>query len=152
MFNNRFYEDNPSRIRHLYIRPPGPHRHPYECGPPPGFDSPSFIPPPSVGPPLPIGKKGFQEIRRFIFLIIISEYKDGITGYQLQEKFNFPRGTLLRTLDDLEEKDFLKIREDVIKGRAQKFYLITEKGKKHLEKLKSKWAIHFSIMSEMAPP
>jgi len=55
-------------------------------------------------PPLPIGRESFQEIRDFIVLIIISEYPNGITGYQLQDKYNFPRGTLIRTLQELEDK------------------------------------------------
>ncbi|MFX1366966.1 MAG: hypothetical protein ACFFCE_20105 [Promethearchaeota archaeon] len=88
-------------------------------GPPEHIDSP--IPPPFRGlplfdlkptfaqrhlrPPLPIGREAFQEIRDFILLLIISEDPNGITGYQLQEKYNFPRGSLIRTLQDLEEKN-----------------------------------------------
>ena len=101
---------------------------------------------------LPIGRESFQEIRDFIVLLIISEYPNGITGYQLQDKYNFPRGTLVRTLQALEDKQYLKSREEVLEGRANKFYIITELGKKFLEELKLKWANVFGIMSEINPP
>ncbi|MFW9987842.1 MAG: PadR family transcriptional regulator [Candidatus Odinarchaeota archaeon] len=103
-------------------------------------------------PPLPIGREAFQEIRDFIVLLIIAEYTEGITGYQLQEKYNFPRGTLIRTLQDLEEKQYLKSKEEIIEGRANKFYIITELGKKLIEELKLKWANLFSMISEITPP
>jgi DNA-binding PadR family transcriptional regulator len=101
---------------------------------------------------LPVGRESFQEIRDFIVLLIISEYPYGITGYQLQDKYNFPRGTLVRTLQALEDKQYLKSREEILEGRANKFYIITELGKKFLEELKLKWANVFSIMSEINPP
>ncbi len=118
----------------------------------PFFGLKSSYSPRNFKPPLPIGRESFQEIRNFIVLLIISEYPMGITGYQLQEKYNFPRGTLIRTLQDLEEKKYLKSKENIIDGRANKFYLITELGKKVIEELKLKWANIFSMMSEISPP
>jgi DNA-binding PadR family transcriptional regulator len=134
--------------------PPEHHGPPH----PPPFSSLPFFGPKSPFFPnqfklhLPIGRESFQEIRDFIVLLIISEYPDGITGYQLQDKYNFPRGTLVRTLQALEDKQYLKSREEVLEGRANKFYIITELGKKFLEELKLKWANVFGIMSEINPP
>lgn len=102
-------------------------------------------------PPLPIGRELFQEIRDYMFLLIILEYPEGVTGYQLQEKYNIPRGSLIRTLQDLTEKNYIKTKEVIIQGRANKFYTITEKGKKLLEELKLRWTHLFSIMAEINP-
>ncbi|MFX1417322.1 MAG: PadR family transcriptional regulator [Promethearchaeota archaeon] len=126
-----------------------PHQPPFGGFPPFG----SF-PPFSKGhfkPPLPIGRESFQEIRDFIVLLIISEYPNGITGYQLQEKYNFPRGTLIRTLQELEDKKYLQSKEEIVEGRANKFFITTELGRKFLEELKLKWANLFSMMSEISP-
>ena len=133
--------------------PPEHHGHPPR---PPfgGFPPFGSFPPFPKGhfkPPLPIGRESFQEIRDFIILLIISEYPNGITGYQLQDKYNFPRGTLIRTLQELEEKNYLKSNEEIIEGRANKFYVITEHGRKFLDELKLRWANLFSIMSEISP-
>ncbi len=135
----------------------GPPEHNGSPIPPPFRGLPLFglRPPFSSGhlrPPLPIGREAFQEIRDFILLLIISEYPNGITGYQLQEKYNFPRGSLIRTLHDLEEKKYIKSKEEIIEGRTNKFYLITESGKKLIEELKLRWANLFSMMSEINPP
>ena len=102
--------------------------------------------------PLPMGREFFQEIRDYMILLIISEYPDGITGYQFQEKYNFPRGTLIKTLQDLENKNYLTTKEEIIDGRANKFYIITNEGKKFLEELKLKWANIFGKMAEINPP
>jgi len=129
----------------------GPPHHSSYGGPP------LFGPmPPFQGPhfkfPLPMGREFFQEIRDYMILLIISEYPDGTTGYKLQEKYNFPRGTLIKTLKDLETKGYLNIKEEIIEGRANKFYIITDEGKKLLEELKLKWANLFGIMAEINPP
>ena len=109
---------------------------------------PPFLPD-HFRPPLPIDRESFQEIRDFIVLFIISEHPKGLTGYQLQEKYNFPRGTIVRALQDLENKQYLKSKEEIIEGRANKFYIITDLGRKFLEELKLKWANLFSILSEI---
>ena len=126
-----------------------PHQPPFGGFPPFG----SFPPFPrgSFKLPMPVGRESFQEIRDFIVLLIISEYPNGITGYQLQEKYNFPRGTLIRTLQELEDKKYLESKEEIVEGRANKFFIITELGRKFLEELKLKWANLFSMMSEISP-
>jgi DNA-binding PadR family transcriptional regulator len=125
--------------------------HPPSFG---GFPPFGYVPPFLKGPikpPLPIGREAFQEIRDFIVLLLISDYPDGITGYQLQDKFNFPRGTLIRTLQELEDKGYLESKEEIVDGRANKFFMITELGRKFLGELKLKWANIFGTMSEIIP-
>lgn len=126
-----------------------PHQPPFSGFPPFGLFPP--FPKGQFKPLLPIGRESFQEIRDFIVLLIISEYPDGITGYQLQDKYNFPRGTLIRTLQELEDKKYIKSKEEIIDGRANKFFIITELGRTFIEELKLKWANLFSMMSEISP-
>ncbi|MFX1470434.1 MAG: helix-turn-helix transcriptional regulator [Promethearchaeota archaeon] len=134
-----------------------PHEHQEPPFPPPFRGLPPFGPFISFQGqhfkfPLPISREFFQEIRDYMILLIISEYPNGITGYQLQEKYNFPRGTLVKTLQDLENKGYLYTKEEIIDGRANKFYIITDEGKKFLEQLKLKWANIFGKMAEINPP
>ena len=151
-FDKFRFEQGPSSF--MGQGPPGPqgHPHPPPFGGPPGFGTI----PPFVGdyskPPLPMGREAFQEIRDYMLLLIISEYPEGITGYQLQDIYKFPRGTLIRALQDLEEKSYLTIREEIIEGRANKFYVITKEGKKYSQELKMKWANIFGMMAEINPP
>ena len=128
----------------------GPPHSPSIGGPPFFWLKPPF-PGGHFSPPLPVSRESFQEIRDFIMLLIISEYPNGITGYQLQDKYNLSRGTLIRTLQELEDKKYLKSKEEIVEGRANKFYIITELGRKFLEELKLKWANLFSMMSEITP-
>jgi DNA-binding PadR family transcriptional regulator len=124
---------------------------------PPSFQVPppfGQVPPFPMGhsrPPVPIGRESFQEIRDYMLLLIISEQSKGITGYQLQEKYHLPRGTLVRTLLDLEERGYLYTNEEIVDGRPNKFYLITSKGRKFLEDLKLKWATIFGTLAEINP-
>jgi len=126
-----------------------PHHPPFGKFPPFGLFAP--FPKQPFRPPTPIGKEAFQEIRDFIVLMIISEYPNGITGTQLQDKYNFPRGTMIRTLQELEDKKFLISKEELVEGRPNKFFFITELGRKYLEQLKLKWGNVFSMMSEITP-
>jgi len=128
-------------------RPPdGGRPHPHHFGPPP------FMPPPPPGGLMPIGREGFNEMKILFLLTIVAEYKEGITIYQLNSKFNFSRGMLLNTFDSLEKEGYLKTEKDEVKGREQKYYRITDAGRKYLDELRNRWANHFAIMSEMAPP
>ena len=127
-------------------------------GPPPGGPKSPFKFPPffgSPGPfklPLPMTLESFKEIKYFMALMILSENLEGITGYKFQEKFGIPRGVILRIMDDLIESGYVKTSEAVIKGRAQKFFIITKKGKDYLTDLKKKWGERFTQMSEMIDP
>ncbi|MFX1276661.1 MAG: helix-turn-helix transcriptional regulator [Promethearchaeota archaeon] len=148
-----FFRSEENCKRFMGQNPPDHHRSP----PPPHFGGPpplGHVPPfPGIHPraPIPMGKDSFQEIRDYMLLLIISEHSEGTTGYQLQEKYHFPRGTLLRTLQDLEEKGYLQTKEEIIDGRPNKFYLITNEGKKFLEELKLKWATIFGRLAEINP-
>ena len=132
--------------------PPKPHRSYIGPGGHPPFGLPPFFPPPPMGGPMPLGRKGFSEMKTLFILSLISEYPEGITVYLLHKKYKLSRGMLISTLEDLENEGYLKTREDEVKGRSQKYYIIIEKGMEYLIKLKSRWANRFARMSEMAPP
>jgi len=100
-----------------------------------------------------LSKEAFQEIKHLFLLMIIQDSSpDGLTGYQLQEKYSIARGNLIRALEELETKDYLATRETVENGRNQKYYTITDKGKAYVEQLKEDWANRFAMLSEIAPP
>ncbi len=131
--------------------PPGGH-------PPPGGPNSPFGFPPFFGlpghfrPPLPMTLESFKEIKYFMTLMILSENPEGITGYKFQEKFGIPRGNVLRIMNDLVKMEYVITSESVIKGRAQKFFIITEKGIEYLNDLKAKWGERFTQLSEMVDP
>ena len=144
---------HPWEPRQNHIPPPRRHHHLYRPHIP--FDP--LIPPPRFRrhfrpPRIPFTNEDFQNIKHFMILSILSESDAGITGYQLQKNYKLPRGTLIHVLDKLEELSYLQTREETIEGRAQKFYQLTEMGKKYLEDLKENWASRFMLLSEMAPP
>ncbi|MHA1521143.1 MAG: hypothetical protein ACTSRK_13245 [Promethearchaeota archaeon] len=93
----------------------------------------------------------FKEMQTLILLTKIKNETEGISGYQLQEHFDLPRGTLLRMLSSLEQKESLETREEIINGRANKFYTITKDGEEFLEELKMKWADRNAEIDELAP-
>ncbi|MFX0018109.1 MAG: PadR family transcriptional regulator [Promethearchaeota archaeon] len=148
---NNFYP-NRNKVSPPYQGNPGPNETPPNeprspFGLPPFFGSPSHF-----KPPFPMTLEGFKEMKYIMILMILSDNPKGITGYQLQERFNMPRGNLLRTMDDLVELNYVKTSESVIKGRAQKFFIITEEGKKFLDNLKKKWIERVSQMPGFAAP
>lgn len=126
-------------------------------GPPPGgprspFGMPPFIgPPDQFGPPLPLTLETFKEMKHFMILMILSENPKGITGYQL-EKFQIPRGNMLRVLGELEALEYVTTSETVKEGRANKYYIITEKGKNYLNELKEIWSERLTQMIEFTGP
>ncbi|MHA1270621.1 MAG: zinc ribbon domain-containing protein [Candidatus Helarchaeota archaeon] len=120
-------------------------RHPHLGPRPPVPPIPTII-------PIPMRQVEFKELRHIFILWILKDQPKGITGYQLQELYNMPRGNMLRILTDLEIQEYVKTTEKVVKGRVQKLYLITKKGENYLEKLRDKWAEKFTVMGEMAPP
>jgi len=99
-----------------------------------------------------LNRESFQEVKYLFLLMLIADQPEGITGYQLQDKYHIPRGNLVRTLDELERDGYVSTREDVKDGRNQKYYAITGEGKQYVERLKEDWASRFSMLSEMAPP
>lgn len=123
----------------IHRKPRNKGRHPH---------SPHFHP---FGPPLPMSRDEFKEIKHLMILTLLSEIPEGISGYQLQEQYKLPRGSMMRSLNELEENESLSAIQDVVKGRSQKIYSITDKGKESLENLKEKWAYKFLRMTDIAP-
>ncbi len=103
-----------------------------------------------VDPPLPVGRHDFQKIRQFVLLMILSRNIEGISAYQL-EKYNFPRGSLLRDIEKFEEKGYVITREEVIEGRVNKLHSLTESGLNHLKELQAFFSKTSALMAEIAP-
>lgn len=103
-------------------------------------------------PPFPLSRGAFRDLKNFFILTMLADHTEGITGYQIQEKYKIPRSNVIRILRKLEEKNFVETEESIIDGRAQKKYRITTKGKEYLDELKEKWASKFAFFSELAPP
>ena len=80
---------------------------------------------------------------------IIAAHSDGITAYQLQSNYHFPRSNVIRYLGQLEESEFLTIEECILDGRANKLYTLSQKGFDYLAELKLKWKKRFAMMDEL---
>lgn len=133
----------------------------HDSAPPPPFRSKRRHRPPffhfpghhgPVIPPFPLSRGAFRDLKNFFILTMLADHEEGITGYQIQEKYKIPRSNVIRILRKLEEKNFVETVESVVDGRAQKNYRITKEGKKHLDELKENWASKFAFFSELAPP
>lgn len=105
-----------------------------------------------LGGPLPFTLEDFKDIKLYIVFILLEHNPEGITGYEIQEKYKFPRGSLIRLLEHLESNGHVITKESVEKGRNKKLYIITDKGRDFFDKLKQRWAHQFAMMSEFAPP
>lgn len=103
-------------------------------------------------PLMSMSKESFMEMRKYFVLKILTDIPEGITGYQLQEEYYFPRTNVLRLLDRLEEEKLVETKEEIVEGRANKLYLITEEGIKQVEELKEKWGERFRMMSDTTMP
>jgi len=117
-------------------------------GKPTGF--PPFPIPPRP-PPLALDRESFNELKHLIILVILSDKPDGLTGYSLQRKYKLSRTSVLRQLKSLEEQGYVETKVDLVSGRSQKLFTLTETGKKYLEELKKKWAYQLAFLSEIAP-
>ncbi len=91
------------------------------------------------------------EMLDLFILETIQENPNEITGYQMQTKFNIPRGTLTRHLEKMETNDLLTVEQTTNEGRTQKLFTITEKGAEHLESLRENWAIRGEMLDELGP-
>ncbi|MHA1229710.1 MAG: helix-turn-helix transcriptional regulator [Candidatus Helarchaeota archaeon] len=118
----------------------------------PKFRTRLFGPFGPMAPPIPVRHQGIREIRNLFILWIIKDEKEGIYAYQLQEQYNIPRGNLLRILNSLEKEGYVKSKEKIVKGRAQKLYFITDKGVDYLNQLREKWSERFAIMQDITTP
>ncbi|MFX0123850.1 MAG: transcriptional regulator [Candidatus Hodarchaeota archaeon] len=119
---------------------------------PPFFHFPGHHGPKAFIPPFPLTRGAFRDLKYFFILTMLADHTEGITGYQIQEKYKIPRSNVIRVLRKLEEKEYVDTAETIIDGRAQKKYRITTKGKEYLDKLKEDWATKFAFFSELAPP
>ena len=120
-------------------------------GKPTGFHHP-MEPRGMYRPLMSMSKESFKEMRTYFVLKILTDNLDGITGYQLQEDYHFPRTNVLRLLDDLVEQKYVKTKTDTVDGRANKLYIITDKGMDYMNELKEKWAERFTMMSDTTMP
>ncbi|MHA1746701.1 MAG: PadR family transcriptional regulator [Promethearchaeota archaeon] len=94
-------------------------------------------------------RESHKEMLELFILETIQENPN--TGYQMQTKFNIPRGTLTRHLDKMETNEQVTSEKTEIKGRTQKIFTITEKGADHLEALRENWAIRGEMLDELGP-
>ncbi|MFX0100998.1 MAG: hypothetical protein ACFFCS_15590 [Candidatus Hodarchaeota archaeon] len=127
-------------------------------GPPPGgphggmFGHPFFPPPPHGAPPPPVlDPESIKQLKTMFILQQLADNAEGMTGYQLS-KTSFPRTTIIRTMDELVEEEYVIVKEDMKENRMQKYYIITESGLGYLGQLKEELAIQFYTFAEMAPP
>jgi hypothetical protein len=102
--------------------------------------------------PFPLDPETMQEFKLFFLLMILSDNQDkGITGYQLNVKYKFPRTSANRLIENLIELDQVLVSTTEELGRAQVLYKLTKTGKEHLEQLKETWGERFTEMTELAP-
>ncbi|MBY8999615.1 MAG: PadR family transcriptional regulator [Candidatus Heimdallarchaeota archaeon] len=127
-----------------------------KCYPPrgrrPGFHHGRPHPPGVFRPLMSMSKESFKEMRKYFVLKILTDNPEGITGYQLQEEYHFPRTNVLRLLDILVEDKLVETKEETVEGRANKLYIITDSGIKLMEEMKEKWGERFRMMNETTMP
>ncbi len=108
-----------------------------------------FFPP--FRPHLPFGPKLVKEMSQLVFLWTISEAPEGITGYELQKDYKVKQTTVYRTLKSMEDLELLSSEETIFKGRAQRLYKITDKGKEHLVDLREMWTARIAFLTDITP-
>ena len=86
----------------------------------------------------------YKDMKELFLLTTLDEEKEGLSGTQLQELHGFPRGNLMRSLDELEK-------QELIVKNEEKIFTITEKGRGYLEELKEKIAERNMIIDDIAP-
>lgn len=101
-------------------------------------------------PIMSMTKDSFKEMQQFFLMKIIVGYSDGITAYEIQKKYHFPRSNVIRHLCELENKKFVTIEEKIVDGRLNKSYILSSEGFSHLSSLKEVWKERFSMMEELA--
>ena len=100
-------------------------------------------------PIMALNKDSFKEMQQFFVLKIIVDNPDGITAYQLSTNYQINRSTVKLLLKDFERNKYIHSKTEVIEGRNNKFYTLTEKGFEYLLSLKYKWFERFSMMEEL---
>lgn len=110
---------------------------------------PDFLELGKFKPIMSMTKDSFKEMQQFFLMKIIAGYSDGITAYQIQSNYHFPRSNVIRLLSNLEEQKYLLTQESILDGRANKFYILSQKGFTYLAELKSRWKERFTMMEEL---
>lgn len=90
-----------------------------------------------------------------VTLILNTLKKEPMYGYgmikAIEERsngiFSFKEGTLYPILHDLEEKDLVESYWEQQEQRRRKYYRITEKGLKELDKKQTEWHIFSKAMN-----
>lgn len=90
-----------------------------------------------------------------LLLRLLSE-KD-MYGYEMidtlrkrsENVFELKAGTLYPLLHSLEEKNFLSSYEQEASGKIRKYYQITKKGRKFLEKKKEEWTQYAAAVTNV---
>ncbi|NHJ83945.1 MAG: PadR family transcriptional regulator [Asgard group archaeon] len=102
-------------------------------------------------PALPFGPHMVKELSQLVFLWTISEEPEGITGYDLQKNYGTKQTNVYRTLKEMEDEELIIAEETISKGRAQKLYKITEKGKEYLTALRQNWTNKIAFLTDIVP-
>ena len=98
-------------------------------------------------PKTPYGNFKPNEIRDLIFLWAIQQ-EGSLTGYSLHRLTGIPLTNIYRILEKLVDEKLLEKldQEKVVDGRAQKLYIITDKGETKLNELQEEWAGKVSFL------
>jgi len=102
-------------------------------------------------PPMPFGPGMVKEMSQLVFLWNIAEKPDGVTGYELQKYYRVKQTSVYRLLKEMEQEGFISAHETISKGRAQKLYKITAKGKARLQELRGIWSSRIVFLSDVVP-
>lgn len=100
-------------------------------------------------PIMALNKDSFKEMQQFFVLKIITDNPDGITAYQLANNYQINRSTVKLMLSDFEKQAYISSNTEVIDGRANKLYFLTDLGFDYLLKLKYDWFERFRMMEEL---
>lgn len=100
-------------------------------------------------PIMALNKDSFKEMQQFFVLKIITDNPEGITAYQLANNYQINRSTVKLMLSYFEEKAYITSNTEVIDGRANKLYFLTDSGFDYLLQLKYIWFERFRMMEEL---
>ncbi|MHA1628736.1 MAG: PadR family transcriptional regulator [Candidatus Heimdallarchaeota archaeon] len=103
-------------------------------------------------PPIPLGPHMVKEMGQLVFLWNISEKSEGMTGYELQKYYRAKPTSVYRLLKNMEQDGFIDSYETIHKGRAQRLYKITKKGRNRLQELREIWSPRMVFLRDVIPP
>ena len=106
---------------------------------------------PPQHPPFPFDPETFNDLKIFFLLTILSENPGGISAYQLNIKYKFPRTSVNRLIATMIVPGYVYVSTSKISGRTQTLYKLSKSGKEYLGHLKEKWSVRFANMAELAP-